>query len=380
MSLSRDRSAKATSNTRRLARTALLAALALAHPHASYADAPAPEAHASERRVVVLDAVGGDGIDADFEATLGELLGRLQLGLVRSEGASGARVLARVRIESNERGATLTVESGRSDVPTVRREVERGDSPALFRETLAHVILGAIEPLVGREPEVDRPPPPPPSAPVANAPPPTGDERPSTQPPANQEPREPMQLSVGARAGPRLLESDRAGISFAGTVSLTLPARLRPSAAVYAGYVLPARVSRSSVDAEFHLVPVRAEARIQPLRWGGGGLETALVGGVDFVSLAPQSAPSYVHLDEPQNRVQPVLGAAMSGRFRLSPSSDFVVTAGLDVDTSPRRWVVATGRERDELFETARFRPYAALGLDFTMLGVPPAPSHESSP
>src|SRR5262249_37842924 len=156
----------------------------------------------------------------------------------------------------------LTVESARGDVPPVRREVERGDSPALFRETLAHVILGAIEPLVGREDDVDRPPPPPslPPPPVANAPPSTSDDLTVARASVSEAPLDPMRLLVGARAGPRLLESDRAGIAFAGTLSLTLPLPFRPSGAVYAGYVLPSRVSKASVDAEFHLVPLRAEA------------------------------------------------------------------------------------------------------------------------
>jgi hypothetical protein len=379
MSFARVRSARASSNIRRLARTALLAVLGATCPHRGFADTPAPEARPVERKVVVLDSVGGENIDAELEATLAELLGRLHLGLVRAEGA-GTRVLARVRIEWNERGATLTVESARGDAPPVRREVERGDSPALFRETLAHVILGAIEPLVGREDDVDRPPPSAPAPPVANAPPTTNDDRAAAGATVSDGPRDPMRLSVGARAGPRLLESDLAGIAFAGTLSLTLPVPLRPSGAVYAGYVLPSRVSRASVDAEFHLVPLRAEARIEPISWGSVALETAITGGVDFISLAAQSAQPYVHVQEAHSRVQPVVGAAVSGRFRLSPSADFVVTAGLDVDTSPRRWVVVTPQMRDELFETARLRPYAALGLDFAMLGVAPPPMRESAP
>jgi hypothetical protein len=370
MSFARDGSARASSNVRRAAQTALFVLLAMAWPLPSSADAPAPETRQLERRVVVLETTGGDGIDAELDATLSELLGRLRLGLVRAEGATDARVVARVQIESNERGATLTVESGRGDAPPVRREVERGDSIALFRETLAHVILGAIEPLAGRDEEVDRAPPPPPSSPpVAQAPPSAGES-----------PRDPMRLSVGARAGPRFLESDRAGVAFAGALSLTLPAPLRPSAGVSAGYVLPSRVSNGTVDSEFHLVPLRAEARIEPIAWRKVALETALVGGIDLVSLDAQTALSYVHVSGPKGRVQPIFGAAVSGRFRLSPSADFVITAGLDVDTSPRRWVVVTGPSRDELFETARLRPYAALGLDFTMLGVPTVARDEGRP
>jgi hypothetical protein len=371
MSLARGRSATASSNILRAWRAVLLAALVAAHPRQTFADAPVAETRRLEPRVVVLDAAPGDGVDRELEATLGELLGRLHVGLVRADGVGGARVVARVHIESSERGALLTVESDRHDVAPVRREIERGDSTALFRETLAHVILGAVEPLVGRDDEAERAPPAPPPPPIAS----------DNTPPRTSEPaRDPMRLSVGAGAGPRLLEADRAGIAFAGTVSLALPAPLRPMAGLGLGYVLPARVSSGGVDAEFHLVPLRADAGIQPVAWKTIALETALVAGVDFVSLAPERAPSYVRLEDTSRRRQPVLGAVVRARFRLSPSADFVLTAGLDVDMSPRRWVIVAGQARDGLFETTRFRPYASLGLDFAMLGVSPATSREGSP
>jgi hypothetical protein len=366
MTRARDRSANISSISRRFARATLLGSLVLLPVAPAFADAPAAAGSKLERRVVVLDAAPSEGVDRDLEGTLGELLGRLQLGLVRPDGAGGARIVARVRIETSDRGATLTIESGRRDVPTVRREVERGESTALFRETVAHVVLGAIEPLVGREDDAERPPPP---APVVNAPARTSERG-----------GDPLRLMVGARAGPRFLESDRLGIGFAGGVSLAFPLPLRPSASVRAGYVLPTLVSNHGVDAEFHLVPVRAEVAVRPLEGGGFALETALVGGVDFVSLAPQTAPSFVHPEETKRRVQPMFGGAVSSRFRLSPSADFVLTAGFDVDASPRRWVIVAPTGNDAFFETARVRPYAALGLDFTMLGVPSADSKERAP
>jgi hypothetical protein len=87
-----------------------------------------------------------------------------------------------------------------------------------------------------------------------------------------------------------------------------------------------------------------------------------------------------VRLEDTSRRVQPMFGGAVSGRFRVSASADFVVTAGMDVDASPRRWVIASGGGRDALFETARLRPYATLGLDFTMLGVAAAPAPQGAP
>jgi hypothetical protein len=358
MLVARDCGAGASSNFMRGARNALLAFAFISHPSTSFADAPALEAREPGQRIVVLDTAGGEGIDADLEATLGELLGRLHIALVRSDAAGGV-VVARVHLESNERGAVLVVESGQRNASPVRREVERGDSPALFRETLAHVILGAIEPLATESEKPAPPPRPPEPAPAPPAPIARDDVR-----------GEPMRLSIGARAGPRLLESDRLGIGFAGVATVTLGTALRPSAGLHAGYVLPARASADGVDAEFRLVPLRVEGRIQPVAWQSIAVETGLVGGVDLVWFEPQTAPSFVHLADTSRRAQPMLGAVVTGRFRLSWSADFVLSTGVDVDLSPPRWVIASPAERDTLFEMARLRPYLALGLDFAMLGA----------
>ena len=92
--------------------------------------------------VVTLDTRGP--ADPDLEDTLRELFGRHGVVLARA-GASG-RVMARVRIEQNSAGAVVVVEDPRHE--TVRREVDRGSSPGLFRETLAPVIAAAGDPLL----------------------------------------------------------------------------------------------------------------------------------------------------------------------------------------------------------------------------------------
>ena len=140
---------------------------------------------------------------------------------------------------------------------------------------------------------------------------------------------------------------------------------------------MPARASSNGVDGEFHLVPLRLEVGVRPVAWKSVDLETMLVGGVDFVSLEPQTTLTYVRVENTRHRAQPVVGAAVVGRFRLSWSADFVLTAGVDFDAAPRRWVIESPNGRDALFETARVRPYAALGLDFAMLGATAPPAGE---
>jgi hypothetical protein len=334
-------------------------------PGAARADAPGGDPRRGERRVVVLDA-GSEAVDADLADVLAELLARLHLNLVRRGSPNVAPVVARVAIESSERGAVVTIAGGRESTP-VRREVERGDSPAVFRETVAHVILGAVEPLASSDQE---PSPPPVSAPV--------DALVPAATRASEAVERRAVWSLGGRAGPRVLAADRASIGFGGFAGLTLPMALHPSAGLHAGYVLPARLSRDSVDAVFGLVPLRLQAGIEPLAAKSVALDVALALGVDIVWLIPEAGPPQSQLGPSTTRVQPMIGAASSARFRLTPKADLVVTLGVDLDAAPRRWVIAAGPEHNPLFEMSRFRPYAAVGFDW-MLGGSTSPEPSES-
>jgi hypothetical protein len=255
----------------------------------------------------------------------------------------------------------------------VRREVVRGDSTSVFRETLAHVILGAIEPLVTLDTE------------RAPAPESTPDSRPqpvaaSDVPPSTDQPRNSARVTVGARAGPKLLSSDRASVAFDGVARLILGASMRPAVGIHAGYVLPAQLTRGGVNATFGLVPFRLEVSIEPFSSKRVALETALLTGIDVVSLSPTSAPPFVQLESSTTRVQPIVGAAVMGRFHLFSNTYLVIATGADFDAAPRRWDVESESGRSPFFETARLRPYAALGLDWTMVGAATAVNGGGSP
>jgi hypothetical protein len=73
------------------ARGAAVALVLLASAGRVQADPPAIEIRGETRRFVRLETTGTDGIDAELEATLGELLGRLHLELVRAGAARTAR-------------------------------------------------------------------------------------------------------------------------------------------------------------------------------------------------------------------------------------------------------------------------------------------------
>jgi hypothetical protein len=358
---------------RRILLCAALALAWLASTGPVQAESPASDDHRETRRFVKLEASGTDGIDPELEATLTELLGRLHLEIVQPGADPDGPIVARIRVESNDRGAVLTVDGGRPGVAPVRREVVRGDSTSIFRETLAHVILGAIEPLVTLDAE--RPP-----APQSTPESPPEPVPASNVPPSTDRPRDSARITVGARAGPRLLASDRASVAFDGVARLILGASMRPSVGIHAGYVLPAQLSRGGVNATFGLVPFRLEVAIEPLSSKRVALETALLTGIDVVSLSPTSAPSFVQLESSSTRVQPIVGAAVMGRFQLFPTAYLIIATGADFDAAPRRWEVDSESGRSSFFETARLRPYAALGLDWMMVGSATAMTGGGSP
>ncbi len=367
---------------------AALVVTSLAATRSASADA-GTDATVQESRVVTFEATGA--VDPELETTVRELLGRN--GLVLVHGASAGKVVARVHVDTNDRGATVVVDDPSGATPTARRDVPAADSPALFRETLAHVILSAVDPFATAaepkpatppaEPPPTAPPPPPTSpAPVASAPPAPRAPAPaasaesgaSRAPPASSVPatsgRSRLSFSLGAGVGARLLADEQAGAFFQGGGALTLESALRPSVAIDVGYTLPVRATEGAVDGRVSLVPLRAHARVEPLRYRWLSLETSVNAGLDVVSLSPTSNDPSVRLGEAESRAQPIVGASIAPRAHAGPNVDVVFSLGLDVDLAPRRWVLEDGSAHRELFETARFRPYFAVGLDWIAAGA----------
>jgi len=284
--MSRLRDGSSTAWSKRMRRAWWVLSLALATAEAAaHADAPPSTQRRDERRVVTFDAQSAEGIDGELEAALGELLGRLRIDLVREGNAPTGRTIARVRVEATDRGAVVVVESARGQVSPVRREVDRDDSRSIFRETLAHVIFGAIEPLANESEPAEREPPAP------REPPPRPADVAATR---NEGLR--TRVSIGARIGPRMVATNRASPDFSGVAIVTLATALRPSAELTAGYVLPARLSNRDVDAQLGMVPLRLAIGLEPIAWKSFSLKTMLRGGMEIIPFPPQSAPHLVHI------------------------------------------------------------------------------------
>jgi hypothetical protein len=266
------------------------------------------------------------------------------------EGAPGAVIaLARIRIE-HDRAEVAVTDGKRPTEPAVRRDLLRSESSALFRETVAHVLLGLVEPLVEREHEIVEPAPP----------------SPDPEPQREPQPKPARAISLGGQAGLALLGVAQWGARFVATGALVFDRALRPSLALDLGMALPVKRKAQGVTATFVLTGARLRARVEPMRRRRGSLEVSLGGGIDIMSLKPDSASGPLLLEQTSVRVQPVFGGALGGRIRLSAKLAAVASLGVDVDVARRKWWVQEGTSRAVLLETAVLRPYALLGIDWT--------------
>jgi hypothetical protein len=333
-----------------------------------------PDDRASQ---VVLRASELVRADPEFQETLRELLSRVGLELVSPSRADDERVLWRVDVETSERSATVTMYKARSDT-RVRRQVDRAQTKALFRETLSHVILGVIEPHAGDdepvEAKVEQKP-----APEAPAPKEPVREQTSVLPAQLSSPRidsvESTQMSpakapsfsVFLRGGPLLLAVDYLVAQFGGGATLRFKSALSPALGLEALGIWPAAVGGGGLDAKVRMISLRLLPSLRLVARPRGALDLALAPGLDLVSFSTERAPREVAEAPRTKRIQPVAGARLTGSLRLSRLMVLLLGAGLDVDFAPRRWVVADRDGSTTLFETSRYRPYAYLGLDLTL-------------
>jgi hypothetical protein len=315
----------------------------------------APRARAEAATCVLLES--SEPLDPALSATLAELLSRIGVRLVRS--AEGGAVVARVRIEPSDEGAWVSVEDTLGRGLSVRREVTRTGSEALFRETLAHVVLSEVEPLTDA-----RPPPPEPVVPAPE--PPLVPSPPTTHADALDQPahRSAPHAVLGARGGPLWLSPGQVGASFNAGVGIEFSGKLRPALVLEGGALWPEQVRVDDIEAELRLGSLRLAPRLGVLHGEHMGLDLGITGGADIASLVPQHNPQGTR-SFGSRRVQPVAGGFARLAFSFTPALRMFTGVGLDVDFAPRRWVVAGDQGETTLAALARLRPWAQLGLEW---------------
>ena len=327
-------------------------------------------------RSVVLEAPAS--IDPELEESLRELLQRNHFRLVHPAVVRASRVFALVRIELHQGDATVTITDGSGKSPAVQREVYGSESAAVFRETLAHIILGSVEPLAVSRAT-------PPSQTDEGAPHPvreSGDANrengdspprglPAAAPSAEGKPRR-VSVALGYRGGPLLVSTNQGAVAFGAQGTVTLESALRPSLQSTPATSYPL-VSLTGVS-----TPASGSCHC------GCALPSRPTRGLPWRSRRRSSAESIwfpCHPVRPMHRCKsrpkpaacsPSSAQPSRAQSHLAPTLDLVIGLGLDVDLAPRRWLVASDLTSSSFFELARVRPSASLGIMWTFSGAPP--------
>ena len=335
--------------------------------------AEAAEAPAEPRWV----ELSGD-VDKDLEQLLSELLGRSGLTLTWSAPSSEGRVIARVHVKLRDDGAVLDVVDPRDASSARQVSVPRHGAEALFRETLAHVILGNVDPLATLDAEKPSTTPSRHAGPTPAAPKPAPVAAPTVAALAPQpdmslnyrhrrEEEERLHVAVGVGGAALLVARDRAAPVMAGSLGLVFPGALQPRAALSAGYMPPLGIDSEGLTANFRLIPMRAHLGLAPWRSPWLALDAALSVGVDWLTFTPTDTTAELRAAPASTRVAPVLGALLGARAHLGAGLDATLGLGLDFDPTPRTWLVVEGERSVPVLEMLRFRPSAALGLEWTL-------------
>lgn len=293
-------------------------------------------------RVVSVTTVDGAPLEPALWETLRELFARVGVSLSAEPQARDAAAIT-VRLAARAGGMDVIVTSAAHE--PVHRRVEASSSEALFRETIGHVVLGVVEPLLDE---------PPPGAAPADAPPPS------------PSPRSAAQLRVGLTGGAILHERRRVVPRTAIGVGVALDRALAPSLVVEVALSTGRRVEEEDVAARLYLMSFRARPALTFLADRQVAIDVGLPLGVDVAWLALTHVPKDAAAGGRETRVDPVLGPVVGARVALARALDLTLALGVDLTLRSRRFVVRDEDETERLATLTRARPYLTVGLDWT--------------
>ncbi|MBK7857118.1 MAG: hypothetical protein IPJ65_00585 [Archangiaceae bacterium] len=334
----------------------------------------------AEKTRVTLVSTGDDARAEVFQASLAELLARLQLTLdvrgLTDGGAPAGEALAAVDADFTEAEAIkLTVIDDLGRTVMVRRLTRPGASPQLQAEAAAHVVQSVMEELIT----------------ASRWKPPAVDPPPLAQPPLEEAPHE--ALAAKAPTPEPKKPAGRFGIDFApyfnarsflngapivpgGGVAAAFALKLgrfRPTLTVLGDYHAPFSHGDAQISLKIETVSLRALATLDVLGSDAFRIDVALGGGADLFSSAPSSGQL------PQSRLgghrtdaDPVLTAAVLGHLAIFASVDIFLGVTVDFDTWPVRYVARTPLGPEKLYQPYFIRPAVMLGFTFNSLGPDP--------
>lgn len=311
---------------------------------------------------VVVTSEEGLGLDEALLGALRELFARVGLSLVDSDEGKDEGLLARVRIQRDFDAATVRVFSVTDKKLASTHRVPRAETDALFRETIAHVVLGAVEPLVVERLKVEA------SLPVQS-------EQPQP-PPAPSEPTAKEARSaptahygVGLGAGP-LYMGELWGTRILGRADAYVATRVPSVFGITMGGVLPRTRERAAVHSELKTLFARLHAGVEPWLTRVARLGVLLSFGIDALhgTASPKRMMDVLSVAAAHYEIDYTLGALLQLRFPLWQGLELQTTLGCDLALNPHQFSVRDGARETTLFAPSRARPYAALLVAWSSL------------
>lgn len=299
-------------------------------------------ARASDRvRVVNVSTADGEPIDPALWDTLRELFARVGVSLTANTPNRDPAAIE-VRLAARHRGMDVIVTSAQHE--PVHRRVDASDSDELFRETVAHVVLGMVEPLLDeqRAPPAPGPPTPPPEAPAS------------------------VRVRTDLAAGAVMLARARFAPRVSLATGLVFPRAVAPSLALEAGLAPDQRRAHRSIEGRLYLLSLRVRPALEPLHAGRFALTLALPVGADLSWFALTDAPSGAATSESKVHADPVVGAEIGARVGLARGLSLTTTVGLDVAFRSRDFLIQDMHRTVVLAELDLLRPYLLIGLSWT--------------
>lgn len=309
-------------------------------------------AHGQEPPAPRIVRVEVDDVVGDIEslrASLRELLLRVNVRLVEID-VPDDQLLALVVITGSVRGANVRVFPAHAREPATSHHVPGAESEALFRETLAHVVLGAIEPLLSAPPQ---PPPAPPAPPQENE----EEEEETPSPPL------PLSYELGGALGPLRIGTEQWTAQLSALVNLHVGTRLPSLFGLELGGALPSEQRAARVSSTLWLLSARARAGVEPLVRGRVRLGVVLSAGADFVSVSAKTERPTERIHSPRRQLDPVLGVASELRVALPHQLSMLLALGCDWNMTPHQLLVREREQDDTLWRTSALRPRITLGL-----------------
>jgi hypothetical protein len=255
----------------------------------------------------------------------------------------------------------VTVHDRRGALVEYRR-VARSSSSQVTVEAVAHVVQSAIEALaeLERAPPVTR-------AVIAT---------PLSAPPVVAAPVDAATPAVGVELGAFVggrAFGDGAPFVFGGGVLASLRLEREgawtPRFSLLGAYNGPFTATSNDVQLSTQSATVRALGGAR-LSLGRLAFDGQLAVGFDSLFTDARSTTLAPADLRDRHSASPVVGAMLTARVLLTPTTEVMLAATVDVDLLPRRFVSDITGTRTVLFETWRVRPAVLLGFSFDVVGA----------